>query len=55
LAVNELSTGRIERYLSSDLASDIVKSVILKINDDILRCKSKKPLQALEGIAAACQ
>lgn len=35
--------------------SDVVKSVILKINDDILQKKSKKPIKALEGIAAACQ
>ena len=86
LAVNELSSGRLARYLTSDLASgksqkrislkgrrvsedikkvkeltdlsstsDIVKSVILKINDDILQNKSKKPIKALEGIAAACQ
>jgi hypothetical protein len=86
LAVNEMSSGRLARYLSSDLASgksqkrislkgrrvsediekvkeltnlsntsDIVKSVILKINDDILQKKSKRPIKALEGIAAACQ
>jgi hypothetical protein len=35
--------------------SYIVKSVILKINDDILQNKSKRPIKALEGIAAACQ
>ena len=35
--------------------SDIVKGVILKINDDILQKKSKRPIKALEGIAAACQ
>jgi hypothetical protein len=81
-----MSSGRLARYLSSDLASgksqkrislkgrrvsediekvkeltnlsntsDIVKSVILKINDDILQNKSKRPIKALEGIAAACQ
>ena len=86
LAVKEMSSGRLARYLTSDLASgksqkrislkgrrvsediekvkkltnlsntsDIVKSVILKINDDILQKKSKRPIKALEGIAAACQ
>jgi len=86
LAVNEISTGGLARYLASDLAngksqkrislkgrrvaediekvkeltnlsstSDIVKSVILKINDDILQKKSKRPIKALEGIAAACR
>jgi hypothetical protein len=86
LAVKEISSGSLARYLASDLAngksqkrislkgrrvsediekvkeltnlsstSDIVKSVILKINDDILQNKSKRPIKALEGIAAACQ
>ena len=86
LAVKEISSVRLARYLTSDLASgksqkrislkgrrvsediekvkeltnlsstsDIVKSVILKINDDILQNKSKRPIKALEGIAAACQ
>ncbi len=86
LAVKEISTERLTRYLASDLAtgksqkrislkgrrvledvekvkeltnlsstSDIVKSVILQINDDILQKKSRKPIKALEGIAAACQ
>jgi hypothetical protein len=86
LAVKEISSGHLARYLTSDLASgksqkrislkgrrvlediekvkkltnlsstsDIVKSVILKINDDILQNKSKRPIKALEGIAAACQ
>ena len=86
LAVNEMSPGRLARYLKSDLAtgksqkrislkgrrvlqdiakvkeltnlsstSDVVKSVILKINDDILQKKSKRPIKALESIAAACQ
>ncbi len=86
LAANEMSPGRLARYLTSDLAagksqkrisfkgrrvlediakvkeltnlsstSDIVKSVILKINDDILQKKSKRPIKALESIAAACQ
>ena len=86
LAVKEMSSGRLVRYLTSDLAngksqkrislkgrrvsediekvkkltnlsntSDIVKSVILKINDDILQKKSKRPIKTLEGIAAACQ
>jgi len=35
--------------------SEIIKSVILKINYDILQRKAKKPLKALEGIAAACR
>jgi hypothetical protein len=86
LAVNEISSARLARYLASDLAngksqkrislkgrrvsediakvkeltnlsstSDIVKSVILKINDDILQNKNKKPIKMLRGIAAACQ
>ena len=86
LAVNDMSPGRLARYLKSDLAagksqkrislkgrrvsediakvkeltnlsstSDVVKSVILKINDDILQKKSKRPIKALESIAAACQ
>lgn len=35
--------------------SELIKSVILKINDDVLQKKSKKPIKALEGIVAACQ
>lgn len=38
-----------------DSTSELIRSVILKINDDILQKKSKKPIKALEGIAAACR
>ena len=36
-----------------DKTSDLIKSVILKINDDILQKKRQRPLSALRGIAAA--
>ncbi len=35
--------------------SEVIRGVILKINDDLLQKKSKKPRKALESIAAACQ
>ncbi|MEA1933473.1 MAG: hypothetical protein U9N60_03470 [Thermodesulfobacteriota bacterium] len=35
-----------------DKTSDLIKSVILKINDDILQKKSPKSLNALRGVAA---
>jgi len=38
-----------------DSTSDLIRSVILKINDDILQKKSKKSIKVLEGIAAACR
>jgi hypothetical protein len=38
-------------HLDSD--SSLIKSVILKINDDILQKKRSKPLNELRGIAAA--
>lgn len=54
------------QYVSEDIAevkalakldstSDLIRSIILKINDDILQKKSKKSIKALEGIAAACR
>jgi len=46
---------KVKELTNLDSTSDIVKSVILKINDDILQKKSKRPIKALEGIAAACQ
>ena len=46
---------KVKELTNLDSTSDIVKCVILKINDDILQKKSKRPIKALEGIAAACQ
>lgn len=46
---------KVKKLTNLSSTSDIVKSVILKINDDILQKKSRKPIKALEGIAAACQ
>ena len=47
--------AKVKELTNLSSTSDVVKSVILKINDDILQKKSKRPIKALESIAAACQ
>lgn len=47
--------AKVKELTNLSSTSDIVKSVILKINDDILQKKNKKPIKMLRGIAAACQ
>jgi hypothetical protein len=47
--------AKVKELTNLSSTSDIVKSVILKINDDILQKKNKKPIKVLRGIAAACQ
>ncbi len=47
--------AKVKELTNLSSTSDIVKSVILKINDDILQKKDKKPIKILRGIAAACQ
>ena len=47
--------AKVKELTNLSSTSDIVKSVILKINDDILQKKNKRPIKILRGIAAACQ
>jgi len=47
--------AKVKELTNLSSTSDIVKSVILKINDDILQKKNKGPISTLRGIAAACQ
>jgi hypothetical protein len=47
--------AKVKELTNLSSTSDIVKSVILKINDDILQKKNKRPIKVLRGIAAACQ
>jgi len=45
--------GVLKALTQIDRTSDLIKGVILKINDDILQNKRQKPLSELRGIAAA--
>ncbi len=47
--------AKVKKLTNLSSTSDIVKSVILKINDDILQKKNKRPIKMLRSIAAACQ
>jgi hypothetical protein len=45
----------IKAQISLPSTSKIIKSTILQIHSDILQKKKKKPIKALEAIAAACR
>ncbi|MCF6179673.1 MAG: hypothetical protein L3J63_09840 [Geopsychrobacter sp.] len=49
--IEEVSELKVLTHIESN--SDLIRGIILKINDDIVQTKRSKPLNELRGIAVA--